>query len=229
MDQLTNLSFFASIIIYGLLSSFHCALMCGPFISLLQTSNPSKQIPVILYHLGRMVSYSFLGIVLGLMGKGANAIGELKSIQSIAGIFTFVLLLFFLIRMLFLSTNSKFGTLPKGISNILQKIREKTNLNGLGFGIGILSALLPCGVLYPAYAASFATGSAVTGGLVMFCFYLGTIPMLTGLSVVMGKIRNYIQPKWIPVFGTVIILTSLGFLLFRLFFHAHSESCDHLI
>ncbi|XDD44594.1 sulfite exporter TauE/SafE family protein [Leptospira sp. WS60.C2] len=229
MDLLTNLSFFGSILVYGLFSSFHCTLMCGPFLSLLQTENPSKQIPVILYHLGRMVSYSFLGVVLGFLGKGANALGELGAIQSIAGIFTFLFLLLFLIRLFRNGSSSKFGNLPKGISELLQNIRRKTSQNGLGFGIGILSALLPCGVLYPAYAASFATGSAITGGLVMFTFYLGTVPALTGLSLVMGKIRKYIQPKWIPIFGTILLLVSVGFLLFRLFFHTHGESCDHLI
>lgn len=229
MDLLTNLSFFGSILVYGLFSSFHCTLMCGPFLSLLQTENPSKQIPVILYHLGRMVSYSFLGVVLGFLGKGANALGELGAIQSIAGIFTFLFLLLFLIRLFRNGSSSKFGNLPKGISELLQNIRRKTSQNGLGFGIGILSALLPCGVLYPAYAASFATGSAITGGLVMFTFYLGTVPALTGLSLVMGKIRKHIQPKWIPIFGTILLLVSVGFLLYRLFFHTHGESCDHLI
>ncbi|TGL62479.1 sulfite exporter TauE/SafE family protein [Leptospira jelokensis] len=229
MEELANLSFFGSILVYGFLSSFHCALMCGPFVSLLQTSHPSKATPVILYHFGRMVSYSFLGLVLGMIGKGANALGELSTIQGFAGIFTFLFLVFFLIRMFVNPSNTKLGSLPKGISNLLQTIRKKTSQNGLGFGIGLLSALLPCGVLYPAYAASFATGSALTGGIVMFTFYLGTVPALTGLNLVMGRIRKYIQPKWIPVFGTFLILTSLGFLLFRFFFHSHGESCDHLL
>ncbi|WP_244932598.1 sulfite exporter TauE/SafE family protein [Leptospira yanagawae] len=229
IEELTKLSFFGSILVYGFLSSFHCALMCGPFVSLLQTANPSKQTPVILYHFGRMVSYSFLGLILGMIGKGANALGELTTIQGFAGIFTFLFLVFFLIRMIVGPVNTKFGTLPKGISNLLQSIRKRTTQNGLGFGIGVLSALLPCGVLYPAYAASFATGGAITGGIVMFTFYLGTVPALTGLSFVMGRVRNTIQPKWIPVFGTLLLLTSLGFLLFRIFFHSHGESCDHLL
>ncbi|XDD48489.1 sulfite exporter TauE/SafE family protein [Leptospira sp. WS39.C2] len=229
MDQLANISFFGSILFYGLLSSFHCALMCGPFISLLQTSERSKQIPVILYHFGRMVSYSFLGLVLGFIGKGANALGDLTAIQGIAGIITFLFLLLFFIQMFLNKSNTKLGSLPKGFTNVLQKLRSKTNQSGLGFGIGIFSALLPCGVLYPAYAASFATGSALNGGLVMFTFYLGTVSMLTGLSLFMGKLRQSIHPKWIPIFGTFLILISLGFLLFRLFFHSHGESCDHLI
>lgn len=228
MDQLANLSFFGSILVYGFVSSFHCLVMCGPFVSLLQTEK-GKSIPVYLYHFGRVISYTFLGMVLGFLGKGANALGDLTAVKGVAGVFTFIFLIAFAIRTYSLKSNSSFGTLPQGIRKFLEQVRSRFSKNGLGFGIGIVSALLPCGVLYPAYAASFATGNLFTGGLVMFFFYLGTVPALTGLSFIVGKWRQHIQPKWIPAFGTFVILTSLSFLLYRLFFHAHGESCDHLL
>ncbi|XDD56185.1 sulfite exporter TauE/SafE family protein [Leptospira sp. WS4.C2] len=228
MDQLANLSFFLSILVYGFVSSFHCLVMCGPFVSLLQTEK-GKPIPIYLYHLGRVISYTFLGMILGFLGKGANALGDLTAIKGVAGVFTFLFLIVFAIRTYSLKSTSTFGALPQGIRKFLETVRSKFSKNGLGFGIGIVSALLPCGVLYPAYAASFATGNLLTGGLVMFFFYLGTVPALTGLGFLVGKWRHRIQPKWIPAFGTLVILTSLSFLLYRLFFHNHGESCDHLL
>lgn len=228
MDQLANLSFFGSILLYGFISSFHCLVMCGPFVSLLQTES-GKAVPIYLYHLGRVISYTFLGMVLGFIGKGANALGDLTAIKGVAGVFTFLFLILFAIRTYTGGKSSSFGSLPKGIRKFLEHVRSKFSKNGLGFGIGIVSALLPCGVLYPAYAASFATGNLLTGGLVMFFFYLGTVPALTGLGFFVGKWRQHIPTKWIPAFGTVMILTSLSFLLYRLFFHAHGESCDHLL
>ncbi|MCW7457942.1 sulfite exporter TauE/SafE family protein [Leptospira bandrabouensis] len=228
MDQLANLSFFGSIFLYGFVSSFHCVVMCGPFVSLLQTEK-GKQIPIYLYHLGRLISYSFLGMVLGFLGKGANALGDLTAVRGVAGVLTFLFLIVFTIRTYSTKSTSSFGYLPQGIRKFIETIRSRFSKNGLGFGIGMVSALLPCGVLYPAYAASFATGSLLNGGFVMLFFYMGTVPALTGLGWIVGKWRHKIPTKWIPAFGTIVILTSLGFLLYRLFFHSHGESCDHLL
>ncbi|TGL41535.1 sulfite exporter TauE/SafE family protein [Leptospira perdikensis] len=228
MDQLANLSFFGSILLYGFVSSFHCLVMCGPFVSLLQTDK-GKHTAIYLYHLGRMISYTFLGIILGFLGKGANALGDLTAVKGVAGVFTFLFLILFAIRTYTGGQTSSFGSLPIGIRKFLEQVRSKFSKNGLGFGIGMVSALLPCGVLYPAYAASFATGNLFTGGLVMIFFYLGTVPALTGFGFFVSKWRHLIPTKWIPAFGTMVILASLSFLLYRLFFHAHGESCDHLL
>lgn len=120
MDQLANLSFFGSIILYGFVSSFHCLVMCGPFVSLLQTEK-GKQIPIYLYHLGRLISYTFLGMVLGFLGKGANALGELSAVQGVAGVLTFLFLVVFAIRTYSTKSTSSFGSLPQGIRKFLEK------------------------------------------------------------------------------------------------------------
>ena len=61
-----------SALILGLMGSFHCAGMCGPIAIALpvpDSSNISFFIGRILYNLGRVVTYSFLGAVLGLIGS----------------------------------------------------------------------------------------------------------------------------------------------------------------
>jgi sulfite exporter TauE/SafE len=44
------------------------------------------------------------------------------------------------------------------------------------FGLGTLHGLLPCPIHYPAYLFAFATGSTVTGGIILAVLGLGTIP-----------------------------------------------------
>ena len=55
----------------GFLGSFHCAGMCGPLALALPGSNGSMLSLVggrLTYNLGRVVTYSILGLIAGLLG-----------------------------------------------------------------------------------------------------------------------------------------------------------------
>ena len=59
--------------ILGLLGSLHCIGMCGPIAMILplsKTNATKKHIQILLYHFGRIITYSLLGALFGLVGKG---------------------------------------------------------------------------------------------------------------------------------------------------------------
>ena len=67
-----------SALIFGLLGSFHCVGMCGPIAFLLPVDrkNSAKRVlQLISYHLGRIFTYSLLGLVFGIVGKSLNLFG----------------------------------------------------------------------------------------------------------------------------------------------------------
>ncbi len=56
----------------GLLGSFHCIGMCGPIALALpvhQYSSLKKYLGIFLYNLGRVITYTFLGVLFGLLGQ----------------------------------------------------------------------------------------------------------------------------------------------------------------
>ena len=56
----------------GLLGSFHCIGMCGPIALALpvhQYSKVKKYLGVFLYNLGRVLTYTVLGLIFGLLGQ----------------------------------------------------------------------------------------------------------------------------------------------------------------
>lgn len=223
----TEITILIPIFLFGLVSSLHCLVMCGPFLGVLQTEKANKQTPLILYHLGRMSSYTFMGLFLGFLGKGANALGELAEYSGIASLVTLFFLLVILIKQILGNSVAKQSPQVWFLKPILH-MSKRFSKNGLGFGIGFFSALLPCGVLYPAFAAAFATGSVFLGGLVMFVFYLGTVPTLAGFGFFLKRIRQFFKPQWIQILGIILVLLSMTMLTYRTFFHSHSNSCDHI-
>jgi len=55
----------------GLIGSVHCIGMCGPLVMALPISGQSnfqKWVSILLYHFGKISSYTVLGILLGLFG-----------------------------------------------------------------------------------------------------------------------------------------------------------------
>lgn len=210
---------FYSAILLGLLGSFHCVGMCGPiaFVLPVNKKNESqKAFQIVLYHFGRLLSYSFIGLIFGLVGKGLYLAGFQQRVSILIGVLMIVLTLI-PVRIFNKYNFSKplYLLIGKVKSNLGKLLKKKSN-KAL-FTIGILNGFLPCGLVYMALVGSIATTNSLSGAFYMFLFGLGTIPLMTS-AVYLGnflsiKVRNKIQ-KAIPIFivliGILFILRGLG-------------------
>lgn len=208
-----------SALILGLLGSLHCVGMCGPIAFMLPVdrSNSFKKVSQIsLYHFGRLVAYSIIGLVFGIVGKSLYIFGIQQQLSIIIGVLMIVLVL------LPHKTIGKYN-FSKPLYRIISKVKSslgkalKKKTADTFLTIGFLNGFLPCGLVYMAVFGSVATGSLLEGSLYMVLFGLGTIPLMTS-AIYLGKflnstIKQRIQ-KAIPVFvviiGLLFILRGLG-------------------
>jgi len=206
-------------LILGLIGSFHCLGMCGPiaFILPVDRKNKSRMIwQIILYHAGRLLSYSIIGFLFGLLGKGLYLAGFQQRLSILIGI---IMILSIIIPAKVFNHYS----FTKPLYHIIGKVKQKLGLylkktsNKALFLIGFFNGFLPCGLVYMALIGSIAMGNSLSGALYMFVFGLGTIPLMSG-AVILGNFvslnfRNKIQ-KAIPIFvviiGLLFILRGLG-------------------
>lgn len=173
---------FLTAFLTGLFGSFHCVGMCGPIAFALPTksgSNTSKIIGRIIYNLGRIFTYSVLGLIFGFFGLGLKLAGLQQSISIAAGI-----LIIITVFINFLKPQS-FGLNPfKFLSkNLVQKL-FKNGSNKTLFIIGLLNGLLPCGFVYIALIGASVTQNALQGALFMALFGLGTFPLMFSVSLI---------------------------------------------
>ena len=78
-----------SAFVFGLISSLHCIGMCGPIAVMLPVSKGNwavKNSQILTYHLGRITSYSILGMLFGLFGKGLYLAGIQQQLSIVVGI-----------------------------------------------------------------------------------------------------------------------------------------------
>jgi sulfite exporter TauE/SafE len=65
-----------------------------------------------------------------------------------------------------------------------------------GLGLGLATAIFPCGALLSGIVAAAATGSAPLGALAMFAFALGSAPLLMVPTIVGRKIPERLREGW---------------------------------
>lgn len=191
--------------VMGLVGSLHCLGMCGPIAMSLPMGNRStagRLYGGLLYNLGRVLTYTWLGLLLGLAG-GFLITPKVQSSVSI--IFGAAILLYLIlpsgIKKSFSNhsaSNRFFLALRKQLGNLLSMQTGSSY-----FGIGLLNGLLPCGMIYLALTSSFLAGGVLKGGLFMAAFGAGTFPaMLAAVffgSFINQQVRLNLR-KAVPVF-----------------------------
>ncbi len=206
-------------LVLGLAGSFHCIGMCGPIAFVLPVDRSSKSkliFQTFLYHLGRIISYSLIGLLFGVIGKGLYLAGFQQRLSILMG---GVMIALVLIPISIFNKYNFTKPLYKIIGQIKQKLGSylTKKSNKAIFSIGFFNGFLPCGLVYMALLGSISVGNIFNGSLYMVLFGIGTIPLMTG-AVFLGNfvnlsIRNKIQ-KAIPVFvviiGLLFILRGLG-------------------
>ena len=209
-----------SALVFGLLGSFHCVGMCGPIAFMLpvsRDSNAKRFLQISLYHAGRLFSYSLIGLAFGIVGKSLNLFGIQQQISIAIGALMVLLVIIPSKRLGNFSLSKPLykviGRIKSSLGAALKKKSPDTYIT-----IGFLNGFLPCGLVYMAVLGAIATGSVAFGGLYMFLFGLGTIPLMTGAIyfsnvLTSASIRQKIQ-KVIPIVvflvGVLFILRGMG-------------------
>lgn len=193
--------------------------MCGPIAFALpvdRSSKPKMILQTMLYHSGRLLTYSIIGVIFGLVGRGLYLAGFQQRLSILIGV---LMILMVIIPVHIFNKYNFSKPIYKGISYVKSKLgyylRKRTN--STFFSIGFFNGFLPCGLVYMALVGSIAASGALEGAIYMFLFGLGTVPMMSVAvlagNFLKGTIRTKIQ-KAIPVFvviiGLLFILRGLG-------------------
>jgi len=202
---------YGMIFVIGLLASFHCVGMCGGLVVTYSTKSKGGYKSHFQYNLGRLVSYSTIGAVLGGFGS-FFAISPIFTgiITLIAGIFMAIMGLSLLTNFAWL--NKIKLRMPNSIARFLYNQRYTGKPKG-PFIIGIFNGFMPCGPLQAMQLYALASGSIVTGALSMGIYALGTIPLMFGLGSFISLISQDRIKQVMKVSGALVLI--LGLFMFN--------------
>lgn len=165
----------------GLAGSLHCAGMCGPLALALPAGGRGRigfATGRVLYNLGRVTTYTLLGLVFGLIGRSLVWFGVQQWVSIGAGIVILAGLLLSNRLGLAAPAFATVGWLKRSLARLLTQ-----HSLGTLYVFGLLNGLLPCGLVYAAGTAAAAAGGIAAGMVHMAVFGLGTVPLMLGLAL----------------------------------------------
>lgn len=207
------------IVLIGLVAGFStCMALVGglslglstKFIESHPTATPAEKFhPHIYFVIGRILSYGFLGGILGALGTvfrfSATANGILTLLIGVVMLIMGLQLINIFPRL----SNFKL-TLPKSIAKVLgisQKNKEYSPERAMV--IGALTFFLPCGFTQAMQLYAISTGNFGFGALVMGLFALGTAPGLLSIGGVTSLVRGSFKTKFFKFAGLAVIFFAL--------------------
>lgn len=203
----------------GLVTSLHCAGMCGPLACALMPvrgpagkPGPAPETVSTVYHVTRLASYVALGAIAGGLGRTPLTWFSQSALRWLPWVFV----LFFVALALrwdrFLPRLAVIGP----IARRFQTWARSRSPVGAAAAVGFATPLLPCGPLYFLVALALLSGSALRGVEFMLAFGLGTVPLLWLAQTQFQWVRQKLSPIWLGRTRAALALVTAATIAWRL-------------
>lgn len=193
----------------GLTSSVHCAAMCGPLVAVGTNAQGKFQKRLAAeYFIGRILGYSVLGAMAGGIAAPLTS-GEIgESVRLLLAVFVALLLVYRAIVLVKPRAGERLLRLGKGPASmgLFEKLARFIPRSGLG--LGLATALFPCGALYAGVLAAASSGSAIVGAAMMAAFALSSFPLLIGPAIAAAKFGAKLQNAFMRKLGAGVLVAA---------------------
>ena len=200
-----------SALVLGLLGGGHCLGMCGGLMGALTLAIPPEQRArrfrlLLAYNLGRVLSYSLAGLLLGLAGW-AIASGPLATaLRILAGL---LLISMGLYLAGWWSGLTRIEALGRGLWKHIQPIAGRLlPVSSLprALLLGTLWGWLPCGLVYSTLLWAASQGDALDSAALMLAFGLGTWPVLLATGLAAERLTALLRRRGVRIAGGLLVM-----------------------
>ena len=200
----------------GLITSVHCIAMCGG-INLSQCI-PKNRVegikkgwfttirPAFLYNMGRVISYTAVGFLVGALGSVVTFSNTLQGVLKLAaGVFMVIMGINMLGLFPWLRKLN-----PRIPAIFAKRIDQKKSMSSSPFLVGLLNGFMPCGPLQAMQLYALSTGNPFSGAFSMFMFSMGTVPLMFGLGAVSTVLGKRFSQKVMMVGGVLVVVLGMS-------------------
>lgn len=181
--------------LFGFLASFHCIGMCsGTVLSLATGEQPWKR--ELLFNAGRVLCCTAEGAVLGGMGQVVSVNVHLRALIPLLCALAMAIMSLQILGFL------RWLRIGDG-TGIVGRFRRKGDSGA--FLLGLMTGLLPCGMLQVVQLSALGSENALSGMMIMLVFSVSTTPLLFSFGILAGKL-NALRQRTVTVLSALFIL-----------------------
>lgn len=163
--------------------------------------------PALYFNIGRVVSYTVLGVAVGALGSVLTLSPRVNGIVTILASAVMIILGFQLLKIF--PWLSRFQPkMPKFFGHKIHDLSDSNN-KAAPFLLGAGTFFLPCGFTQALELYVLSKGDPMTGAFTMLAFSLGTLPALLSLSALSSFIKGRVQQHFLRFAGVVVVLLGL--------------------
>ena len=167
----------------------------------------NSALPIFLFLVAKIVAYTLLGALLGLLGSFLTLSPAIRALLMIAiGVF----MVGNALRMFNVHPIFRYFSVepPKFITRYIRRTAKGTDTFTPLF-LGALTVFIPCGVTQAMMAAALGTGSIATGAALMFAFTLGTSPVFFVVAYLTTELGSRLEKFFMRFVAVVVLILGL--------------------
>jgi sulfite exporter TauE/SafE len=163
--------------------------------------------PILLFLIAKLVAYTVLGALLGLVGSYLTLSPMTRALLMILiGVF----MLGNALRMFNVHPIFRYFSIepPRFITRYIRRTAKGTDTFTPLF-LGALTVFIPCGVTQAMMAAALGTGSLAMGAALMFAFTLGTSPVFFIVAYLTTELGTRLEKSFMRFVAAVVLILGL--------------------
>jgi sulfite exporter TauE/SafE len=199
----------------GLITSLHCAGMCGPLACSLMPVRGDRadaQTVSTAYHVARLGGYATLGALAGGLGAAPLTWFSQSALRWLPWV---MVLLFVALALRWDRYLPKLAALTRVTWRLRSWMNRRSRVQAAAV-MGLATPLLPCGPLYFLVALALLSGSALRGVEFMLAFGVGTVPLLWLAQSQFHWVREKLSPLWLNRTRVALSLATAAVIGWRL-------------
>jgi len=164
--------------------------------------------PILLFTLAKLLAYTLLGALLGLIGSAFTFSPCVKGAGQVAiGIF----LGGNAMRMFNVHPIFRYFTFepPAAVTRYIRRVSKRGDAWITPLFLGALTVLIPCGVTQSVMAIAISAANPLLGALIMFAFVLGSSPPFVGVAWLATNLGALFQKYFYKVTAVIVLLLGL--------------------
>lgn len=218
----------AGAVLVGFFGSSHCLGMCGGLAAVIGQQRRSPSL-VLVYNSGRLLTYTLLGAVAGLLGTQIVALapGLALVLRTLAGLLVIAMGLYVSQWWLGLTRLEQWGSVIwSRLQPLVSKLMPVQN-HAQALLLGSLWGLLPCGLVYSTLGWAVAHADWRGSALLMLGFGVGTLPAMAGVGLLSQSLLSKLRQGWVRKLAGAILIAMGVWTLLMPWLHAGHDAMSH--